>query len=221
MLLEVKDFHLDQGHGVEFKNVSFTLDRNECIAVRTGVLMLGTSLLQGLIGILENAGGEVWFQGANMVGPLPQKRALELREDIGFVFRVGGLISLMNVRENIALPLCYHYNTGRQEQREAVNAIAERLEIQDLLNRETDDLDVAETRMVNLARALIARPKLLMIDAILESMPTEQRERILGAISACQLQNGCGVLMTTREQTVVMASKIYELDQHGLTRVGN
>lgn len=67
-----------------------------------------------------------------------------------------------------------------------MNAIAERLEIQDLLDRETNDLDVAETRMVNLARALIARPKLLMIDAILESMSTEQRERILGAISAGQ-----------------------------------
>lgn len=221
MILEAKDFHLDYGHGVEFKNISLGIDRNECVAVRTRVLLLGTTLLQGLIGLHENVSGEVWFQGVNLIGTVPQKRLLELREDIGFVFRVGGLISLMNVRENIALPLCYHYDTSQQELQQAVSEIAERLAIEELLDRDTDDLDVAETRMVNLARALIARPKLLLVDAILESMPIEQRERILGAIKACQAQTGCGVLMTSREQDVAMASKVYELDQHGLTQVSH
>ena len=219
MILEVKNFHLDHGHGVEFRDISFDIEENECVAVRTRVLLLGTTMLQGLIGLHENVSGEVWFQGVNLIGTVPQKRLLKLREDIGFVFRVGGLISLMNVRENIALPLCYHYDTGKQELQDAVNEIAQRLAIEDLLDRDIGDLDVAQTRLVNLARALIARPKLLLVDAILESMRQEQRERILNAIRACQAQTGCGVLMTTREQDVLMASKVYELDQHGLMRV--
>ena len=221
MILEAKNFHLDHGHGVEFRDISFGIEQNECVLVRTRVLLLGTTLLQGLIGLHDNAGGEVWFEGVNLLGSVPDKQLLELREDIGFVFRVGGLISLMNVRENIALPLCYHYDTGKHELQAAVDEIAERLAIEELLDREVDDLDVAQTRLVNLARALIARPKLLLIDAILESMRKEQRERILGAIRTCQSQTGCGVLMTGREQDVVMASKVYELDQHGLTQVNH
>jgi ABC-type lipoprotein export system ATPase subunit len=213
MILDVDHLTLSHGHGIELRDISFKVDENECVSIHTPILLFGTSLLQGLIGMLDEVSGKVWFQGINLIGPLPMKRLLVLRQQIGFVHRIGGLISLMNVRENIALPLGYHRNIGRRELNDTVIEIAERLAIQDLLDLEVDQLDIGQTRMVNLARALIARPRLLLIDAILEGMSGEQTQRVIQAIRACQAQTRCGVVMTNRGQSFDLAGKIFRLEQ--------
>lgn len=219
MLLEVRDLTFRPSEEVFLSHAGFSVDSGECVVIRSPILLLGTRLLQALIGLEDTLSGEVWFEGHDMVAPLPLRRRLMLRRHIGYVHRVGGLISLLNVRENIVLPLSYHENVERHRLADLVREVSESLGIEHLLDLEVDELDVMQTRLVNLARALITGPRLLLVDAILEGMQEEQIEQVTAVVSHYRRLSGFAVVMTARSQTLSWANQVYELRNGGLHRM--
>ena len=217
MTLRVLDLRIPCESETVIENISFTVDEGECVVVNTGVLLLGTCLLQALAGMVRGIAGNVVFQGSDLAGELPSKELSKLREQIGFVYRHGGLISLLNVTDNIALPLAYHYNISRKELADNIHRIAALLGISELLELVPDDLNVAQTRLVNLARALVSRPRLLLIDAILDGIPLSYKQVVIDAIHSCQTEENFALVMTTRQhQFTELATTAYELTEHGL-----
>jgi len=220
MILEVKDLALDRGKEVHLRGISFAVDACECLVIRSPILLLGTALLEALIGLEERVEGQVLFNGEHMLGDMPLQRRLALRRDIGYVHRVGGLISLLNVRENIALPLCYHASVTRAQVAELTDQVADVVGIRELLGREVDELDMVQMRLVNLARALINRPRLLLVDAILEGMDRQQRERVASAVGYFRGECDFGVVMTARTRDLPQTTRVLELRADGLHQPG-
>jgi len=217
MTLRVQDLRIPCESETVIENISFTVDEGECVVINTSVLLLGTCLLQALAGMIRGIAGNVVFQESDMADTLPSKELSKLREQIGFVYRHGGLISLLNVTDNIALPLAYHYNISRKELAGNINRIATLLGINELLELAPDDLNVAQTRLVNLARALISRPRLLLIDAILDGISLNYKQVVIDAIHSCQTEERFALVMTTRQhQFSELATKAYELTERGL-----
>jgi ABC-type branched-subunit amino acid transport system ATPase component len=72
-----------------------------------------------------------------------------------------------------------------------------------------------QTRLVNLARALIRRPQLLLIDGIMEGMPG-LLDRVVDAVRHYQARQGFGVVMTGRHQGIELATRVLELGENGL-----
>lgn len=219
MLLEVRDLTFRPSEEVDLRQISFSVDAGECVVIRSPILLLGTRLLQALIGLEDTLAGEVWFEQHDMVAPLSLRRRLKLRRHIGYVHRVGGLVSLLNVRENIVLPLSYHENIERSRLAGMTLELAESLGIAHLLDHEVDELDALQTRLVNLARALITGPRLLLVDAILEGMREEQIEQTTAVVSHYRQRYGFAVVMIARSQTLPWASQVYELRDASLHRV--
>jgi len=219
MLLEVRDLSFRPSEEVDLRQVSFSVDAGECVVIRSPILLLGTRLLQALIGLEDTLAGEVWFEQHDMVAPLSLRRRLKLRRHIGYVHRVGGLVSLLNVRENIVLPLSYHENIERARLAGMTRELSESLGIAHLLDHEVDELDALQTRLVNLARALITGPRLLLVDAILEGMREEQIEQVSSVVSRYRQRYGFAVVMTARSRALPWASQVYELRDAGLHRV--
>jgi putative ABC transport system ATP-binding protein len=217
MTLRVQDLRIPCESDAVIENISFTVDDGECVVINTGVLLLGTCLLQALGGMARGVAGNIVFQGSDLADALPNKELSKLREQIGFVYRHGGLISLLNVTDNIALPLAYHYNISRRELADNVHRIAALLGISELLELIPDDLNVAQTRLVNLARALVSRPRLLLIDAILDGIPLSYKQVVIDAIHSYQTEEHFALVMTTRQhQFTELATTAYELTEHGL-----
>jgi len=219
MLLEVKNLTIRPSEEVDLRDLSFGVNSGECVMIRSPILLLGTRLLQALLGLEDTLSGEVWFDQHDMVAPLSLGRRLKLRRHIGYVHRVGGLVSLLNVRENIVLPLSYHENIGRGQARELMGEVSEALRIEHLLDLEVDELDMGQTRLVNLARALICRPRLLLVDAILEGMNKQQLERMTATISHYRQETGFAVVMTSRMHALPWANRVYELRDSSLHEV--
>lgn len=219
MLLQVENLTIRPSEEVDLRNLSFSVQEGECVMIRSPILLLGTRLLQALLGLEDTLSGEVWFDDHDMVAHLPLRRRLKLRRHIGYVHRVGGLVSLLNVRENIVLPLSYHENIARSRIRELTAEVSETLGIEHLLDREVDELDMVQTRLVNLARALICRPRLLLVDAILEGMNKQQLERMTATISRYRQESGFAVVMTARSHALPWANQVFELRDGGLHRV--
>ncbi len=215
MILQVKNLRTHYGHGGYLSNISFTLEPGEILFIRCRVLLLGSVLLRTLMGMADEAEGEVWFERENLLAPPQPGRLLELRRQMAMVYRTRGLISLLNVEQNIALPLGYHYNIPRRELAACVQEVAELLDIKALLPLGAEELDEMQTRLVNLARALIGRPKLLLIDGLLEGMPG-LCERLMDAIGKYQERHGFGVVMTGRHRGIEFATRACELHDEGL-----
>lgn len=219
MLLEVRDLTIRPSEEVHLRGVSFGVESRECVMIRSPILLLGTRLLQAVLGMEDTLSGQVLFDDHDMVARLPLSRRLKLRQQIGYVHRVGGLISLLNVRENMVLPISYHAHIDRAEVSELADEVSEAVGIPHLLDREVDELDMTQTRLVNLARALISRPRLLLVDAILEGMNDVQLERVTTAVNRYRNAYGFAVVMTARSQALPWADRVYELLNDGLHAV--
>ena len=218
MILEVKDLHVHYGRIGHLANLSFAVDAGEILCIRCPVLQFGTVLLWALIGAGERIEGRIRFDGENLAGPLFPTKLLALREHIAMVYRERGLISLLTVEENIALPLGYHYNVDRRKLADAVHDVADALRISTLLDRDAEDIREMDTRLVNLARALIRRPRLILIDGLLEGMPGE-REFIFETIKTYQEKDGFAVIMTARHSGIEHATRAFDLTEDGLKPV--
>ncbi len=217
MILDVKKLQAHYGYGRYLSNITFAVAEGDTLYIRSRVLHLGTVLLEALLGLNEEIKGEVWFEGQSLVGVGQQsmEEQMALRSRMAMVYRQRGLISLLNVGENIALPLGYHYNVSKKEIGALVHEVAKLLDIERLLTLRVDQLNETQTRLVNLARALIRKPRLILIDGILEGMPG-MVETIISAIKHYQRKQEFGVVMVGRVLEFDFANRAFEMREDGL-----
>jgi cell division transport system ATP-binding protein len=143
-------------------NVSFEVEKGELVFL-TGRSGAGKSTLLKLIGLLERpTRGQVLIDGRN-VGRLPSGKIPGHRRRIGMVFQDHKLLEDRTVFENIALPMII----AGYSQRDIRVRVRAALEHVGLSNREKatpTQLSTGEQQRIGIARAVVARPKLLIAD---------------------------------------------------------
>ena len=125
MGIEIKNLHIEYPDQLVFDDVSFSVADNQIVAVHTDVLEGGTSLLKGIAGFLRGVGGEVWFEGHNLLAETPE----EILFRLGYVYESHGLVSIYSVFQNISLPLQFHTHLTLLEISEMVHEVCEFLAI--------------------------------------------------------------------------------------------
>ena len=113
-------------------------------------------------GLMAPLSGSYRFLGEDM--PLFEETRLAHRLRLGLVFDGGQPFTRLSVRENIALPLRYHENLGSAEVEARVGALIEGLGLGDWANTTSGLLGRNLQKKVGLARALILRPEVLLLD---------------------------------------------------------
>jgi len=144
------------------RNVSFEVAAGELIFL-TGHSGAGKSTLLKLIALIERpTRGQVLFEGRN-ISRLPDRRIPAHRKKIGMVFQDNKLLEDRSVFENIALPMII----AGYAQREIRGRVRAALDYVGLLENEKHTpamLSTGEQQRVGIARAIVARPKLLIAD---------------------------------------------------------
>ena len=144
------------------RNVSFDIDSGELIFL-TGHSGAGKSTLLKLITLIERpTHGQVLVEGRN-IGRLPRQRIPAHRRQIGMVFQDHKLLKDRTVFENIALPMVI----ANYAQREIRGRVRAALDYVGLQNKETHTpamLSTGEQQRIGIARAIVARPKILIAD---------------------------------------------------------
>jgi len=171
-------------------NVSLEIDTGELVFL-TGRSGAGKSTLLKLIGLLERpTRGQVLIDGLN-IGRLPARRIPRHRRQIGMVFQDHKLLEDRSVFENIALPMII----AGYSQRDIRARVRAALEHVGLLNREKNtpsQLSTGEQQRIGIARAVVARPKLLIAD---EPTGNLDPELSLDIMNLFQRFNQVGVTM--------------------------
>ena len=199
-MLNVDHLTIEYPDQLMFSDVSFEVNDGEILAIISEVLDGGTSLLKTLAGMLTGIEGRITLDGIDVLEMHPRSRALA----IGYAYEQQGLISLYNVFQNIALPLEFHTDLDAKQTQNRIVSILQELDIDpSLLRLQPHDLNDVQTRLINLARAMILEPKLLLIDELEGGMPEEMIDSVMQVLTARKKRTGQMFVMTTSDERIL------------------
>lgn len=162
----------------------------------------GKSTLLHMLGGLDTpTSGSVCVDGQELSGMGKNELAIFRRRKIGFIFQNYNLMPNLTVYDNIVLPVELD---GRSVDKEYLTTIANTLGLEDKLNRKPHKLSGGQQQRVSIARALAAKPAIILADE-----PT-------GNLDSHTSQEVIGLLKTTSEmfhQTIVMITHNEEIAQ--------
>jgi phospholipid/cholesterol/gamma-HCH transport system ATP-binding protein len=148
---------------VILREVSFTL-----LAGHTKILLgasgAGKSLtLKIILGLLRADGGVVWVNG-HRVDQLPEADLMKVRADVGMVFQEGALFDSLTVRENVGYRLYEESKMPLDEVEQRVREVLGFVGLAEFIDRMPSALSGGQRRRVAIARAMAAKPKILLYD---------------------------------------------------------
>ena len=163
-------------------------------AGKTLLMHLLTGLHQPSVGTIEILG--------QPINQLSATRRAALRRDIGMVFQHGSLIGDLNILDNILLPLrCEALQ--RSEMARRARLIMTRLHLDGMENLYPDALSGGLLKQVELARALIHRPQLLIWDEILDSVDAASAHEVLNLIKNERTLGNMTLILTSHRQSLM------------------
>jgi phospholipid/cholesterol/gamma-HCH transport system ATP-binding protein len=162
-LLEVRDLRLKFDDKSVLDGVDFHVRAGEVFIIM-GISGCGKStLLSIILGLIKPAGGSVRFKDKDLI-QLPREKLNEARRSMGMVFQNAALVSSMNVRDNIALPLEELTDKTAQEIDALVDQKLELVGLADAGKKMPSELSGGMQKRVGLARALALDPELVLFD---------------------------------------------------------
>jgi cell division transport system ATP-binding protein len=186
--------------GDALKDISFTLEAGE-LAFVTGHSGAGKSTLLKLIaGIEKPSRGNAVVNGQNL-GQLSRRRLPYYRRNIGMIFQDHKLLPEMSVGDNVALPLVVAGHSGAEVGRR-VRAALDKV---GLLGKERSlplALSAGEQQRVGIARALVARPPLLLADEPTGNLDPELSREVMRLFRDFN-QVGVAVLIASHDHALI------------------
>lgn len=144
------------------KNVNWSVAQGEFWVVGAPQYSGKSDFLMTTAGLMPPAGGSYKFFG-NETRIFDESRLAD-RLRMGFVFENAQLFHYLTVAENVALPLCYHKNLGMEEAAEAIDGLLEITDLKPIADVPPANLPPSWHRRAGLARALVLRPEILLVD---------------------------------------------------------
>jgi len=162
-LVEMRGVKLKFADKVILDGVDFSVQKQEILVVM-GLSGGGKSTLLGiLMGLLKPSAGSVLFKEEDLT-KLSRPKLNEARTHIGMVYQNAALVSSMNVRENIELPLKELSDKNDKEIDSIVDQKLELVELKDAKDKLPSELSGGMQKRVGLARALALEPELVLFD---------------------------------------------------------
>ena len=218
-VLEVKSLNTYYGESHILRNVDLTVNSGEmvCLIGRNGVGK--TTLLKSLIGLLKPKKGDIIFNGNSIIRKEPH-----LRAQLGMAYVPQGreIIPYLDVQENLLLGL-EALPGGLMKNKKIDNIVFELFPIlKDFLNRKGGDLSGGQQQQLAIARALLGKPKLILLDEPTEGIQPNIVLDIENAIKMIIKETNIGVLLVEQHLHFVrQANKYYAMQRGGIVASGS
>ena len=194
-------YHEREVETVALRGTEVTLDSRSWTSL-VGPSGCGKStLVHVLAGMLEPSGGSVLIDGEDITRLSSSDRAIRRRRRIGVVLQRQNLHPLLDVGDNVALPL----RLDERPPRDVVARVSELLDAVGLADRTRQpvrELSGGESQRVAIAVALAARPAVLLADELTGELDEETTETVLDVLEAMRDREGTAILTVTHNPVV-------------------
>ena len=205
-----KHYDTKAGRTYVLRNVSLEIREGEFVTVM-GPSGAGKTSLLSLLGMLDaDWTGEYWFWGQPVHRLAPKQRADLNRANIGFVFQSYHLLDSLTVAENLDLPLSYK-NIRKAERQSMVADALDRFSIVGKKDLYPSQLSGGQQQLVGVARAVVARPKLLLADEPTGNLHSSQGREIMELFQRLNGEGTTIVQVTHNEQNAGYGTRTIEL----------
>uniref|UniRef100_UPI003FEF42F9 ABC transporter ATP-binding protein n=1 Tax=Candidatus Ventrenecus sp. TaxID=3085654 RepID=UPI003FEF42F9 len=186
------------------KNVSFSVSKGEFIAI-VGPSGSGKSTLLHILGGVERpTSGYVYVEGEDIVFQNENSLALYRRRQVGLIYQFYNLIPILNVKENISLPVLLD---GKKPDEKYLQELIEVLGLQNRVNHLPNELSGGQQQRVSIGRALVYHPSLLLADEPTGNLDSKASEEIMELLEMSNQKYGQTIIMITHDEELAMHAK--------------
>ena len=212
----LQTIHLKKYYGEEpnitraLDGVNFSVDHGEYVAV-VGTSGSGKSTLLHMMGGLDTpTSGSVFVRDKDLSKMNDEQLTIFRCRNIGFIFQNYNLVPILNVYENIVLPVELDGDTVDQQ---FMDTIVSMLGLDDKLNNMPDQLSGGQQQRVAIARALITKPAIILADEPTGNLDSKTSADVLGLIKRTSAEFRQTVVMITHNNDIArLADRIVRIE---------
>lgn len=190
--------------------ISLSVDKGEFVAI-VGTSGSGKSTLLHMLGGLDRATeGKVYVDGNDIFAMSDEKLTIFRRRSVGFVFQNYNLVPILNVRENIVLPI--ELDGGKIDET-YLDLIIRTLGLQEKMNTLPSNLSGGQQQRVAIARALATKPSIILADEPTGNLDSKTSQEVLILLKQMSEKfNQTIVMITHNEQIAQTADRIIRIE---------
>ena len=191
-------------------DVNFSVEEGEFVAV-VGTSGSGKSTLLHMIGGLDKpTSGTVIVRGDDLANKNDEELTIFRRRNIGFVFQNYNLVPILNVYENIVLPVELD---GNKVDENFLNEIVGMLGLEDKLKSMPNNLSGGQQQRVAIARALISKPAIILADEPTGNLDSKTSADVLGLLKNSSTKFNQTIVMITHNNDIAhLADRIVRIE---------
>lgn len=195
---------------VALDDVSFSVDKGEFVAI-VGASGSGKSTLLHLLGGVDRpTSGKVFINGTDIFKMNDDKLAIFRRRQVGLIYQFYNLLPILNVKENITLPLELD---GVKPNDKEVDELIKSLGLERRSDHLPNELSGGQQQRTSIGRALITKPAIILADEPTGNLDSKASEEIVGLLKKSNKELKQTIIMITHNLEIAkMADRVIKLE---------
>ena len=214
--------HLSKVYGkgenevVALNDVSFSIKKGEFVAI-IGPSGSGKSTLLHILGGVDRpTKGKVYFDGVDVYQQKEDQLAIFRRRQVGLIYQFYNLIPILNVVENMTLPVLMD---GREVNQEFLTELVATLGLEGKEKKLPNELSGGQQQRTSIGRALMTSPLVVLADEPTGNLDSKNSQEIIQLLKASNKKYNQALIVITHDENIALqADRIIAIEDGGITR---
>ena len=214
--------HLSKVYGkgenevVALNDVSFSVKKGEFVAI-IGPSGSGKSTLLHILGGVDRpTKGKVYFDGVDVYQQKEDQLAIFRRRQVGLIYQFYNLIPILNVVENMTLPVLMD---GREVNQEFLTELVATLGLEGKEKKLPNELSGCQQQRTSIGRALMTSPLVVLADEPTGNLDSKNSQEIIQLLKASNKKYNQTLIVITHDENIALqADRIIAIEDGGITR---
>ena len=219
-ILRVEDLTKVYGKGENevhaLNGISFSVEKGQFVAI-VGPSGSGKSTLLHILGGVDRpTGGKVFLNGQDVFAQNEEQLAIFRRRQVGLIYQFYNLIPVLNVTENITLPVLMD---GRKVNQERLEMLLSTLDLKGREKHLPNQLSGGQQQRVSIGRALMNGPAVVLADEPTGNLDSKNSQEIVQLLKQSNRQQGQTLIIITHDENIALqADRIITIEDGRITR---